>query len=1647
MPETAQHFDAETLAAWDAEIEAAHDATSRARLIHASGRLIEDHLEQPKEALQRYQQAISEDPAYLPALRDARRLYRVTGQYLMVAEMLAREAPLCLDRAERAELLWERGGALARAGANTGDVRAAYEEALIADPANLPGFQALAAILAEVEDWAALSGTCRRAADAARDPAVKAGILCELARHTELREGDPDAAADTYSAAVDADPTHMLALVELERLARRLDRPGLLARTLEQLAALTGSGADAARDLEETARIRFHALDDEPGAVQALRAALRADPAYAPTFDRAEDLLADHERWEDLAALLGRRAEATLEPEGRAAMLCRQAEVHADQLGRTAAAVATYREALAYCPTYLPALRALGALLSSTADWEGLVELFLAEAEAVEDPVLQGARWVRAAEILEHRLHDPPRAIEVLRSAVASAPGRLAAVRNLVRLLGRLGGWSEAADVLAEEVVRNVPDDLKTEFLARLAEIRELHLNDPGGAVEALGQLVALRPEDTDARDDLLRLHRRMGNWEHVVRLREEEAERLTDSRAIASALQEVGEILEVQLRDNERAEAAYRRVLQVHPGYVPALRALGRIYRGSDRYDDVLEIYRREAEVAADDDHRAAGLLRVAEVLREHLERVDEAEQVYREALDLRPGDQAALAGLEEILRDSGDDDALIEVLEARVAAAGDERDRTRLLCALAEVLEEAQAPEDDRLEAWGRAVAEDPDSAEALRALARLHGQAGRWGEQASILDRLLGSTADPLRQLLQALRLASVRRDRLGDRDGAAAYQVALAADPGHVSTLQGLDSLLRDGRGRHEADRLAVLEGLASVIDDASTVASIRTAAARLREAAGERAEARANHRATLRVRPADPLALEAMESELRSTADWQGLADLYGAARAATDDGEVRADHAVRIASLLSRAGDERGARSTLEGAAAESPDDPVVVAALAEARRRTGDRAGALEARETLARLRSVSTRCASELVACGDAWSEDGDEVRSLALYEEAFLLEPSVGAALDRISDLLRRRGSSEHLVGVVANGLEIARGAAARAELGRRLARLHRGAGDLVRASQALSVVLEAQPEDLGALREQARLLEDLVELEDAAATWERLARLCSAEDDVREALLAAGRLRSVLPGQTKAAEEALLRVLDRWPADLEALGCLKEVREASGDADGAVWAGERIARGVEGADEQLDALLEVARLHGMRRDTAAARNALARARKSSPRAPEPVARLGELLESAGDLKALEVLYKDYVDTLPSGEAARGVPFRLELGRLAWEQRSDAEAALEQYARIVELDPSHEGAREALAFLFAQTRDGLERALDQHRILLANEPLRVESYLALLRVFERMRDDDRAFLAGGVLQYLGALSEEDSVGMEEFRSRLPVAPRGTVGPEELARHLRDPEDGEELRVFLRSLRSLAARLTHKRLKALGATRSRRVASAQSDPVAGLIDRCAEWLGVEELNLYRVPDGRWPITVVPGAPPAIVVHEACMEPLDLTARRFELVRATALCDSNIALVEEHGPEWLVGLMLAAAPDCEAADGVELIGEGVLEAVAASVRDAGPRRLRLAAGRAAAQILKSVDLGRLLRQAVALPRTVDRAGLLACGDAATALTAIGGEPAGEDLETRVEALRDQTDVSAALAFLLSDEHLSLRQRLGMRLD
>ena len=97
------------------------------------------------------------------------------------------------------------------------------------------------------------------------------------------------------------------------------------------------------------------------------------------------------------------------------------------------------------------------------------------------------------------------------------------------------------AAVTERKLARSQDDDEQVELLRELAELRSGHLEDPGGAIRALEDLLGLRPADVAALESLVELRADVGDHRGVADALSRLAEVQTEDEASAATLRRLG--------------------------------------------------------------------------------------------------------------------------------------------------------------------------------------------------------------------------------------------------------------------------------------------------------------------------------------------------------------------------------------------------------------------------------------------------------------------------------------------------------------------------------------------------------------------------------------------------------------------------------------------------------------------------------------------------------------------------------------------------------------------------------------------------------------------------------------------------------------------------------------------------------------------------------------------------------------------------------------------------------------------------------------------------------------------------------------------------------------------------------------------------
>ncbi len=522
--------------------------------------------------------------------------------------------------------------------------------------------------------------------------------------------------------------------------------------------------------LVEVALICEEIIEDSDKATRYYERILELDPIHDTAVRALDRLYARQERYVDLAALLERRLD-TATGDDMLELKLRLASIQLERLHEPSKAILHVEDVLRERPNDYEA-RELG---------EKMLEI--------------GSLRARAARMLE---------------SVYEARDE---IRDLVRVLGiRLEELDAALGAEGAEP-DPVREDERRDLLRRVALLRDERLHDDESAFGSIARLVPLDPLDTDSRERLLEVGRRLGAHERVADVLTAAADNADTSGLKGEILMQVARIYEDLLNDATKAEATYRRISELDDTdadlVLPAARALERIYIGLGEHKKLAATLKTQVRLEQDGDARRELLGRLGELCQSVLDDSEGAIDAWRTRAEENPTDEAALSALDRLYEQAGRWRDLVQVIERRRDAADDGQARRTLMTRAAEVLAAKLESVPEAIDAWRAVIDEFGPEAAALSAIEALYAAAERWPELGDAYEQHLDIVEDDAARLDLLAKLGDLRRDHLGELGGALeTYRRALTIDTSHGASRTALEKLLEidDVPTRREAAQI-------------------------------------------------------------------------------------------------------------------------------------------------------------------------------------------------------------------------------------------------------------------------------------------------------------------------------------------------------------------------------------------------------------------------------------------------------------------------------------------------------------------------------------------------------------------------------------------------------------------------------------------------------------------------------------------------------------------------------------------------------------------------------------------------------------------------------------------------------------------------
>lgn len=1644
------------IADYEREAKAIGNEPHAASLYLEIGRVWEEQLNKPRNAAMAYQRAFhlnERDPAVLHA---SRRLFTEVGNWGMVVQILQKEIDVTerVERPERkATLLAEKGTVLEDKLRNQEEAQRAFREALDIWSAEPLAIAALERLHLLRNEYTQLFQVYQRALEVTTKPERRLPLLLAAAQLAEDRLGDPDTAIAQFSELLEIDRTNAVALSALRRLTQQTGRWDEYVRVLTLSAESAPSPGEAAHMLLSAARVQHERLMLTDRALLLLLKALEYSPEDLGVLREIELLYEQNERFDEVVKVLRREAEVTEEPRDRVPVLFKLGTVLEDNLNLPEEAVPIFEEAVALMPSYVPAKQALGRLYEKTGRWEELAKLFEMEVRLEEDTGVKVTKLFKRAEILDVRLSRPDEAIKALFELLGLKPDYMAARKYLERLLQKQEAWSDLISLYEQELALTEDRDQRIFLLDRIGLLAEEKLADLERATSAYARLLEIVPGHLHSIRTLNRLATKQEHWDEVMRMYDLEVEATDDQKEVVSLLHRAGMVTEEKLGNLQGAAALYEKALILWPTYLPALGSLGRLYHQLQRWEDLLQMYRREIEVSKSPEHAVQLLFRMADVLVDRLKDDRRAAAVHEEVLNHDRDNLAALRALAEIHTRSGDNERLVEVLVRESATLKEAKDRADALFKVAEICEEKLDRRDRAAEAYQEVLRLGHGHDAALRALFRIYSAEGMWPALARSLDTALEHATEESAKVAILIRAAEVAADKLGNLDDAAKrLEEALALEPANIALLAQLERVSVARRDWPRA--IAVAESLARFETDPRLCAARQIRIATMKESQLDPPQSGAEHyRLALESVPDHPVALRALEIAYRKMGAWEALATFYEREAAVTRD-------PVRRVNLYTRGGDlyehrltkDDHARKLYELALEIAPTHLPAIRGRRRIAERTGDPKAALECIEREGELTADRDRARELLFEAGQVQQDQFKNVqKAIETYEAVLARSPGHSGAFNRLEAIYLEQKAWKPL-------LELLKRRAQALESVEDQAKLYVAAGQIAQdrlddAGTAIGLYREV----LARERMHPVALVRLGPLLFAEGEWD-------AAIDVFHKTLAVTKDPPVLLMAFKSLgiiyqehRQDLVKCVQSFqaaiaasPTDTECLRRLASVYREAKDWASAINVLLRLAEVEIERGQRVETLLELAQIY----ETGAhdRHNAILANRKAlelEPTNQVAIQRLSDLYEKQQDWQSLAEVTAAYVRTLGPDQKEKAAPLHLKMAEVFETKLKDDTRAINALRYALDAQPDHREALERLASLYAKSPDTFPQAVDVHRRLLRMDPFRLASYHQMHEMFERRGEHDKAFVIAEILVFLRGQIQEEELFYLEHKSKVAPHAATTLSPEDHDRLVTHPLERGALRALMEILGVEVAKSFPGDLARYDLKKEDRHGPKSDLPIRKVADEIASVLGAPQFDLWLTRKHELGMFLENGTPATLIVGAAVPRRVQEKDQRFLLALHLERLKGGHQLLEQLQNKDLESLVWAT---------VKLSDPGAQVPTDPASLELMLRKIeRTLSSRTRKVILEMrahfpqlrVDLGKFRQGAV---HTAYRAALVLTNDIEVAVRNIAKEhpdvrPVFTDARGAAQTIGKIPEVRDLLAYAVSEEYFATRAKLGFSIQ
>jgi tetratricopeptide (TPR) repeat protein len=781
---------------YERAVDQASDTEGKLTYLFKIGRLYEDSLGSPAQAMVAYKRILEIAPHEVDAIHSLQRAADRAGEFKELIAALELEAERVPDKRKKLEL-YHRAGEVAEIDLHDDALAVSlYKRIVEIDKTYAPAFASLGQLFFKAGRWDELLDVYKNELRLLTKGPMLSALHFKVGQIYEEKLGRDEDALAAYRRAVEADPSHRAAARALERKLEHKGTWDELVRVLEAELAVLEDDKLKARTWLRIGEVSENRLRAAEKALGAYEQALALDPDLAPARDGRLRLLTEARDYRHLVEELEREAANQKDVRLAIAALLRAGEVYRDDLNEASRAVRAFEQVLERDPAHIEALLALESLYAERGAWDALANIYATEARVLADKAARVAALRELGRLQQSgKVESKDRGRQAFTSILQLFPedtGALFALERIAllsadaELLANVD--AKLAAVLADPVSIAVHE-------TRLGELLEAAA-DPQ-ALDVFRAAIARDPEAIGAARGLSRIAERVGDPVLLGEAAEREARVLLDVSRAASGLVQAGERL-WSANDTERAAHSFARALEIDPDHERAVQRLSDLLLGRNEPDRLVALLTRAAGAAKKPERVAALWSQVADLHASHKKDFAAAVAVLQRAHNTHPRHFPILMKLAELYASNGQWNEAVERLKQALAEKPDAQTVVEANYRLAVITDEQLKDEGRALMHVEAALAADANHKGSLERLVTILLRKNQLDKAADVAGRLVRVSQEVAARVVALTLLGRVEHKRGQVEAAAHAYEQAVAVVGIEGSAAQEFRDMLASSR---------------------------------------------------------------------------------------------------------------------------------------------------------------------------------------------------------------------------------------------------------------------------------------------------------------------------------------------------------------------------------------------------------------------------------------------------------------------------------------------------------------------------------------------------------------------------------------------------------------------------------------------------------------------------------------------------------------------------------------------------------------------------------------------------------------------------------------------------------------------------------